>query len=74
MSDGAAIDGDENIFTLRRANEAHMIPKPAFQAPPLVIIGTGTLLLVILTAFEPVNVEFAHISSDLLKVFDQLTV
>jgi hypothetical protein len=51
-----------------------MIPKPAFQTPPLVIVGTGAFLLVILTAFESVNIELSHIGSDLLEVFDKLAV
>jgi hypothetical protein len=74
MPDGAAIDGDENVFTFRSAHEAHMIPKPAFQAAPLVIIGTLAFLLIIVTAFETVNIEITHIRSDFLKVFDKFAV
>ena len=74
MPDGAAINGDEYVFTLRSAHEAHMIPQPAFQTSPLIIIGSGTLRLIIVTAFETINIEITHICSDFFKVFDKLTV
>jgi hypothetical protein len=51
-----------------------MIAKPAFEPAALVIIGTRTLALVVITALEAIHVEIAHICSDFLKVFDKLTV
>ena len=74
VPDGTAINGDEYVFTLRSAYEAHMIPQPAFQTSPLIIIGSGTLRLIIVTAFETINIEITHICSDFLKVFDEFTV
>ena len=81
VSDGSAIDGNENIFTFGSANKAHMVTKPAFEATALVVIGTGALAArrailraVVITGFKAVNVEIAHICSDFLKVFDKLAV
>jgi hypothetical protein len=51
-----------------------MIAKPAFEPAALVIIGTGTLALIFLTALEAVNVEITHICSDLLEILDKLAV
>ena len=74
VPDRSAIDGDKNIFTFRSANKAHMIAKPAFKTAALVIIGTRTLALIVITTLETVNVEITHICSDFFKVFDKLTV
>ena len=51
-----------------------MIAKPAFKTAALVIIGTRTLALIVITTLETVNVEITHICSDFFKVFDKLTV
>jgi hypothetical protein len=51
-----------------------MIAKPAFQTAALVVIGTRTFTLIVITALEAIYVEITHICSDLLKVFDKLTV
>jgi hypothetical protein len=74
VPDRSAIDGDENVFTFGSANKAHMIAKPAFKTATLVIIGTRTLALIVITTFEAVNVKITHICSDFFKVFYQFAI
>jgi hypothetical protein len=69
-----AINGYENVLSFSGPYKAHMIAKPAFEPAALVVIGTRTLALIVVTALEAVNVEIAHIRSDFLKIFDKLTV
>ena len=70
----SAIYGNENVFALGSSNKAHMLPKPALQPPPLVVIGSGALRGILLAALEAVHVKLPHISPDLLKALHKLAV
>ena len=45
--------------------------KPAFQPPPLIVVGAGAFLLIFGSVFEAVYVEIPDIAADFIKTADQ---
>jgi hypothetical protein len=74
VSNISAIDGDKHILSLRSTNKAHVISKPALDPSALVIIGTSTLLAIVVTTLKAVNIELAHIGAYALEVFYQFAI
>ena len=70
----AVVHGDEDILSLTGMAESHVAAQPAFDPATLIVIAARALLRIIFAAFEAVDIEFPHIITDLLEVFDQFTV
>ena len=62
-----AIDGNENILSLRSLTELHIISKSAFQTT-LIIIGSCTLFAKLVTTFESIYIKFSHIVTDAIEI------
>ena len=71
---GAAVHRQEQIFSVRRLTEAHIVTQPAFDAAAFVVIASRALLVVFIPVFEAIDVELPEIVPNPVEVFDQLAV
>ena len=69
-----AVHRQEDIFSAAVLAKGHIAAQPALDPAALVVVAAGAFCVVLLPAFEAVDVEFTHIVPDARKVFDQLAV
>ena len=74
MADGAAVYRNEDVFSLGRAHEAHMIAENALHPSALVVVRARAFFIVTVAALEAVEVKLAHISAYPLKILYELAV
>ena len=72
--DAPAVHGKKDGLSAVIAAESDVVPEPALHPPAFVVVGAGALARVLRPAPEAVDVELAHVVTDLFEVFDQFTV
>ena len=57
----AAVNGEEDVLSLRRLAEGHIVSQPAFHTAPFIVIGAGALFCVFIPVFKTIQIKLMHI-------------
>ena len=68
--DFSAVNGNKRDLSRRFLPERHVVAEPALDAPALIVVAAGALGVVLVSGFEAVDVELAHVVSYFVEVFD----
>ena len=74
VRNGAVVNGDKDILSVLILTETHVFSEPAFHSAALIVIASGALDVIFVSALEAVDIELPQVAADLFKVFNQFAV
>ena len=68
------IQGEEHGLFVAVLVTADIVPKPAFHAAALIVVGSAAFFLKVAAGLKAIDIEVTDIRADLIKLFDEFFV